>query len=326
MAKTVVFESEKLEKRQKLMRLLLPLAVLAAVILIGVIIAVIVSRNKGKTQTGGEDTLYPYSWAEKRDGSLVFRLPETKTEGYSWKMTNSEEAVADVSAEEKPPKGQTGYVVLPKAEGRTLMSLRLAESGENARGGSLYELAVVLDVISDSGKLKATLFSAGSNELSGVIAGGEDEGWPYQIVASGPRELTVYLKDRMKEIEGGQDADIATDLPAGVTVPEPSTNASSFVMNSWDCTSSNNAVVRVIGVQGADGLVTVRLDVPAQGESAQVVLRSEDGGAELTFTVKRTENGSIRIEDNKLTVFEPVLESFEEGGAEAVVTEAAANP
>lgn len=322
MAKTVVFESEKLEKKQKLMRLLLPLAVLAAIILLAVIIAVIIGKNKGRTHTGGENTLYPYSWTEKKDGSLVFRLPDEKADGYVWTMTNSVEEVADVNAEEKPPKDKAGFIVTPKAAGRTQMTLKLTASGEKAHGGELYELGVILDVVSENGKLKATVFSAVGRELPGVKAGGEDEGWPYQITASGPTEITVYLKDKMKEIEGGQEEAIASSLPPGAETDEISTDASTYVMNAWDAVSSDNEAVRVNGLNGQDGLVTLWLDVRGREESsAEITLRSETGGAELIFTVKIAEDGTWTIDSHKLNVFEPVIETFEDSDEMVTVTE-----
>ena len=326
MAKTVVFESEKLEKRQKLMHLLLPLAVLAAVILIAVIVAVIVGRNKGKTHTGGENTLYPYEWTENKDGSLVFRLQDGQADGYVWTAANSVEDVADVDTEVKPPKGKVGFIVTPKAEGRTRMALKLSAGGEGSQSGVLCELGFILEVTSDEGKLKTAVLSADVTELPGVISGGEDEGWPYQIAAAGPRELMICLKDRMREIEGGPDEENASVLPSGVTVSEPTTNESSFIMNNWECTSSDETTVRLIGVVADEGLVTVRLTVPGEGESAQVVLRSEDGGAELSFTVKVEENGSFTVEEDKLTVFEPVIEIYDEDGEPAVIPEENVNP
>ena len=322
MAKTVIFESEKLEKRQRLMRLLLPLAVLAGIILLAVIIAVIVGKNKARKQTGGEDTLYPYIWTEKKDGTLVFALPDPKASGYAWTATNSDETVASVTKDAKPPKGKTQYIVKPLAAGRTAMDLKLVNAVVGSHGDQLYTLRVVLDVADEGGKLKTTLFSAGSSELPGVTAGGETEGWPYQITASGDREITVYLHDKMREIEGGPDEEIAASLPSGATVPELSTDASNYVMNTWDCISSDEAAVRVNGIRGEDGLVTVWLEVRGteNSSSAEITLRSETGGAELVFTVKIVEDGSWTIGSHKLTVFEPVIETFPDSGEKVTVT------
>ncbi len=322
MAKTVIFESEKLEKRQKLMRLLLPLAALAVIIVIAVIIAVIAGKNKARIHTGGEDTLYPYSWKENKDGTLTFTLPDPKTEGYAWTVTNSVETVAEITKDAKPPKGKTQYDVRPLTAGRTAAALKLVNAAENSYGEQLYELQLILDVVSEGSKLKATLYSAGNREMPGVTAGGEAEGWPYQITASGLREITVYLKDKMKEIEGGPEEAIASSLPAGATADEMSTNASSFVMNTWDAVSSDEEAVRVNGLRGQDGLVTLWLDVRGSEEnsSAEISLRSETGGAELIFTVKIAGNGSWTIESHKLNVFEPVIETFEEGGEMVTVT------
>ena len=321
MAKTVIFESEKLEKRQKLMRLLLPLAVLAVIIVIALIIAVIAGKNRAKIHTGGEDTLYPYSWKENRDGTLTFTLPDPKTEGYAWTVTNSVETVAEITKDAKPPKGKTQYDAKPLAAGRTAVTLMLVNSAENSYADRLYALQLVLDVVSEDGKLKTTLHSVGNREMPGVTAGGEAEGWPYQITASGPREITVYLNDKMKEIEGGQEEMIASSLPSGATVEEISTNASNFVMNSWDAVSSDEETVRVNGLQSRDGLVTLWLNVRGEeSSSTEITLRSETGGVELVFSVKIAEDGRWTVESHKLNVFEPVIETFEDGGEMVTVT------
>ena len=322
MAKTVIFESEKLEKRQKLMRLLLPLAVLAVIIVIAVIIAVIAGKNKARTHTGGEDTLYPYSWTEKKDGTLAFALPDPKTEGYAWTLTNSVETVAEITKDAKPPRGKTQYTVKPLAAGRTEMGLKLTNGAADSYGDQLYMLSVILDVTEENGKLKTTLYSAGSSVLPGVTAGGEAEGWPYQIIASGSREITVYLKDKMREIEGGPDEMAAASRPAGATAPELSTDASNYVMNTWDCVSDDEAAVRVNGVRSEDGLVTLWLEVRGTEEnrSADITLRSETGGAELVFSVKIAEDGTWTVESHKMNVFEPVIETFPDSGEAVIVT------
>ncbi len=324
MAKEVIFESEKLEKKQKLMRLLLPLAVLAVIIVIAVIIAVIVGKNKPKTYTGGENTLYPYTWTEKKDGTLTVQLPNPKVADCVWTIENSEQEVADISKDAKPPKGQTAYIVTPKAAGRTQLEIKLSSIMENGHGAQLYALAFIMDVAETDGKLKTTMYSASGRELPGVIMGGETEGWPYQITASGSREIMVYLKDRMREIEQHPDR-VEIDPPEGVTAPagtEWTPDDPIYEMNLWDCTSSDEAAVRVNGVIARDGLVTVWLEVLGHAEtsSAEIVLRSKTGGAELAFTVKIAEDGTWSIEADKLTVFEPVIETFPDSDEKATVT------
>ena len=322
MAKTVIFESEKLEKRQRLMRLLLPLAVLAAVILIAVIIAVIVGKNKGKTQTGGENTLYPYSWTEKKDGKLIIDLPNPKVADFVWTAVNSIPETADVTKDAKPPKGTTRYTVEPRQAGRTLLEMQL--TGISEKSAQLYQLAFMVDVVEEAGALKAVLYSAQSRELPGVKAGGETEGWPYRIAASDTWEITVYMKDRMREIEQHPDW-IEVDPPEGVTAPDTTAWTPGdpiYEMNVWDCTSSDEAAVRVDGMRAEDGLVTVWLDIlsPEGSRSADISLNSKTGGAELVFTVKIAEDGTWTIESDKLNVFEPVIETFPEGEGEQMIT------
>ncbi len=307
MAKEVIFESEKLERRQKRRRLLLPLFALAAIIVLAVIIALIVGKSRGRQYSGGEDTLYPYEWTEKRDGSLVFELPEPKTAGYVWQVTNSVETTANITEEAKPTKGMKRYLVTPLAAGRTLMELKLSNTAEGSYGDQLFILDVVLDVAGENGILKTTLHSAAGRELPGVVSGGDPEGWPYQINASGPLEITVYLKDRMKKIDGAPDEMPAASIPAGATYPEVTIGEASYIMNAWDCTSSDDRVVRVDSMESLDGLVTVRLDLTGADGSASVVLLSQTGGAELSFTVTVAEDGKCTIGDDQLNVFEPQI-------------------
>ena len=84
MAKNVVFESERYEKRQIFKRIGIPLAVVIGAILIAVVVALIVRGGRGKPVSGGEDTPYPYTWTANRNGSVTLVLDRAAAPGYIW--------------------------------------------------------------------------------------------------------------------------------------------------------------------------------------------------------------------------------------------------
>ena len=324
----LVFESDKLEKRRKIRRIVIPIAVLLVIIAVIVVIALIQAKNKPQTFTGGEDTAYPYSWTENKDGSLTFFLPKSQAEGYDWQTDSSVPDVVKVASYDKAPENMNGYTVTPLSVGRTLFSFSLKNtSAEAPEEDQVFALELILDVVKENEKLKASVFSGASRDLPGVITGGVTEGYPYQIALTADRKVLISLQDGSPAQEVEDIDEVTAPLPSGyedMTRPADTETNGMIVIegnNLWECFSSAEEVARVNGVSTVGRQVSAELAFGLEAGSSEVRLYCDRIGKALLFTLKVKADGSVSISSDRIESYDPVPdETLEDGAQQEMVT------
>ena len=312
----LVFESDKLEKRQKIKRILIPIAVLLIIVAVVVVIAVIAGKNKRQVFRGGEDTLYPYFWTENKDGSLTVRLPETGNGTYVWTPYNSVEAVAALNREEKGEEGYTVYTAVPQKSGRTLMEFVLKNETEGADAeDQIFSINLILEAVKTETNLKLSVLSGTSRTYPGVISGGEAEGFPYAVRFSLDGELLIRMKDGTTPPEGWSNEEdgwyvLPENPSAEPTEPsetfEEEESPAPFVwVNDWNCVSADETIIRVLYVNVEDGFVEAALRPGEKAGSCEVRVFSTMGGAALSLMVRVAEDGTVSIPSHVIERMEP---------------------
>ena len=67
----------------------------------------------------GEDTNYPFTWEEKKNGTILVNLDGSYSPDYTWSVLNSDDTIASVEAKKDEKNGKITYKITPKAEGYT---------------------------------------------------------------------------------------------------------------------------------------------------------------------------------------------------------------
>lgn len=319
----LVFESDKLEKRQKIKRFLIPAAVLLLVIAVIVVIAVLGGRNKPQILKGGEDTPYPYFWTENKDGSLTIRLPENGNGTYVWTPFSSVQSVASLRREEKGEEGYTVYTLTPEKVGRTLTEFVLKNGAPDADPeDQIFSINLVLTVEQAEQDLKISVLNGSSRAYPGLITGGEAEGFPYTIKASTNGDLYIRMKDSTTPPEGWSgesdgwyilpDNPVYESADPSETYEEEVPPAPFVWVNDWDCVTADSAVMQVISVNVDNGFVEASLRTGMEAGSCEVRLFSTMGGAALSLMLNVAEDGSVTVSSHVLERFEPApLETVE---------------
>lgn len=326
MSKDLVFESDKLENKKKIRRILIPVAALVLILTVAVIIAVILGKNKPVVYNGGENTPYPYSWTENKDGSLIFYLPKSQTEGYDWTAASSVPDVVKAEAYGKAPENMSAYTITPLAFGRTLFRFNLQNTAsDTADEDQIYSLELIMDVLQENEQLRTVIVSGGSRSLPGVVKGGEAEGYPYQIALSGDRRtLVISLHDGSPAREQEYIDSVTAPLPSGfedMTLPEtsPAENASIIVIegnNRWKCFSSAEEVASVDGVHTDGRQVGAQLTIGMEAGRSEIRLFCDSIGRALVFTLESGEDYSVTVSSDRIESYEPVQPTTYEEDAE----------
>lgn len=219
MARKVEFESERWEKRKNARRYWVPAVVLLAMIIVAVVVALLTRSDRGGTFIG-ENTPYPYTWTEEKDGTVTFELDTTDSEGYQWVITDAsdevvvleadgneakpnesgEPTILTVQADKKQPENKLRLVLRPESDGRAVFTLSLLN--ETAPDERIAEFSVLTEIRSNGKKLNAYLISAGGRVYQGTVGG---EGTNYDYIAQmneyGNCVLTVISKLPVQEAE-----------------------------------------------------------------------------------------------------------------------------
>lgn len=140
---------------------------------------------------GGEDTPYPYSWEEKRSGTLSVAL-SAPPEGYAWRVDMGEDSES-VTAEQTKPGA---FTVSPLRENPAALTFTLA-AAEDA-DDALAELEFGVYVETRGERLKATHSGDRLTVLPGMLRGGEELGCPYKLWSEGG-SLIAFLADDAQE-------------------------------------------------------------------------------------------------------------------------------
>jgi|GEM_PF-2439053 len=258
--KDVVFSSERLESRERLKKILIPLAVLAAIAVIVVVAALLTRALKVTYYTGGEDTPYPYRWYNKK-GVMTLEIDSSAAEGRSWVAVNNDRAHIPTEATKKQPKKASRFTLAPNEEGRH--SVLFVLLNENDEAGTILEM-LTETALDEQGFLQTEVVSSSLTNRQKAQQGGEDTYFPYSFSAD-------------------SDGLIAVTVSGGA------------VVNDWVCVSDNEEAVIYAGVFYEDEDVLLYLypgDVPG---SSSVTLSSENGAVSIALVAEYAENGDFLI-------------------------------
>lgn len=137
--------------------------------------------------SGGEDTPYPYNWAEKRSVVLSVALSAPPT-GYAWRVDMGADTET-VTAEQGKPGA---FTVKPLRENPAALTFVLANV-EDA-DDQLAELDFGVYVVEQGQKLKAIHSGDRLTVLPGMLRGGDELDCPYKLWNENGR-LMVFLTD-----------------------------------------------------------------------------------------------------------------------------------
>ena len=73
--------------------------------------AVLMALSSCGSKTAGENSSHPYSWKEKRDGSVVLTIENAPSDGYNWAVSDSQENIISVEALENGKDGQAKFSI-----------------------------------------------------------------------------------------------------------------------------------------------------------------------------------------------------------------------
>ena len=275
MAKDVEFESEKLVRRQKIMRFVLPLAALVVVVLLTVAVALIIRGERGETFTGGEDTLYPYAWSIERDGSILLEIDQSASPGYSWTATR-EEAGISVEKTRTQREGKARFSIKPTYAMRSTVTFRLVPDG--GEGDAIYEMTLLLESLPEGEKLVSGLLGVNSQPLQETVTGGEDSSFPYFIRMDEDGDLTISVS----EIK----ADSEETLFSSDSI--------------WECVSDNEEIAEVIGVISEGGATTAYIRPGLTAGTCTVCMSEVISGTEIIVECENGGNRSLVAVDHTL--------------------------
>lgn len=142
MAKDLVFESEKLEKKLLRRKWLIPLLVVVIALAVAAAAALLVRGNRGEKHLGGEDTPYPYTWQVNKNGVVTLEIETGDAEGYTWQHTAGGSYVLNVVKPDKQPKGKSLFTIEARQIATSVLTFTL--QGQY-REDALYEWRLVTD-------------------------------------------------------------------------------------------------------------------------------------------------------------------------------------
>lgn len=129
MSDNFLFDSERLEQREKRKRRLLPILVLGGILLTAAAIALVIGLTKTEVHQEGADTPYPFTWQTESDGSMLLDLPHDDAPAYRWTVVNGGEdpGILSVERAEQDRRGATRFQLKPLREGRVMLELALQQ-------------------------------------------------------------------------------------------------------------------------------------------------------------------------------------------------------
>ena len=165
MAKDIIFDSERYEKRETVKRYLIPAAVLVGLIVVAVVAALLLRGSRSKPVTGGEDTPYPYTWAAGKNGSVILAVDRTAAPGYLW-LPAAETRQLDISVTQDAQQGKTQFILTPQEAGRCVLEFRLQR--EDDPEDCIYQLSALSNTDFDGKNMTTSLLGISSRPISCV--------------------------------------------------------------------------------------------------------------------------------------------------------------
>ena len=263
MAKDIVFDSERYERNRRLRLILLPIAFLAAVLVIAALAALLIGYFRGQNHTGGEELPYPYTWRTGRNGVITLELDHASAPEAKWQYAE-ESSVLDV-AESKQSKSVTRFTLTPTATGRAL-SVFCLTVGES----DIYELSFLTETQAANGVMESEIVTATGRALQAELTGSDESGLSYRVYSENNRfVISVTTAD--------------SDDAAG-----------------WTCASSDETIAEPIGVISS-GRTSRAFAVPGGAAgSCTLTMKNESTGATLTVECQTDTDGALMAVSHEL--------------------------
>lgn len=287
MADKIVFDSERLEKRQQLKRWLIPAAALLIVILIAAVIALIVRGSRESSVAGGMDTDYPYTWASGKDGSILLEIDRSAAPGYRWIAAEGETQMS-VSEQQDDAAGKTRFTLSPREEGRTVLTFRLCRPGDET--DRIYVISALAETTVSGKSLRSALLSVSGRPLQGTVRGGEETDYPYLLYTDADGDLVLVVTDNRPVPEEEEEM---TDKPE---------DSSEKKDEGWSCVSENEAVAQVLGVITRENTAAAYLRAGSEPGSVLVRMADSVSGTEIVLELEADGSGALMLLDHSLHV------------------------
>ena len=212
--------------------LLVVLGALALIIILTVAVTLTL-RGLGGTGYSVDDEKYPYTWAEKNDGTVAITLKTGDAAKGVWSLGSTQGDVLTVNVG-NTSGGKTGVTLIPNSIGREIMTFDLMSGEEH-----LAEVTFTVDVAGESDALAATVTSQSERAFQNTLRGGEETGFPFTVRAT-ENGLSIFVEDP------GLYSDEGTE---------------------WLSDSSDSMVASVYGVDASEEGVNVLLQTRSNGTS-----------------------------------------------------------
>ena len=227
-------------------------AILIGILLIALILALSGRGRPEDSNTGGEDSAYPYSWAEYPDGSVAVRLSPDVPEGYAWFAGEYDGAIVKVA--QTGGKRAPEFTLTSVGEGDALLRIDLAE----AQGApALASLSMIVDSAGSSGPL--TVSGLRMEEAEGVLQGREN-GISYLALTDDDGNLRLRVSGAGSDDWGGYVKTPGTVSTVGVPQTDTGVSAKLTATGEGDAafvaySASRGVRVEFEGTVGSDGIV-----------------------------------------------------------------------
>lgn len=292
MAKDVIFDSERFEKRQSVKRYAIPAAAVLVVLVAVAVIALIVRGGRGKPITGGTDTDYPYTWAAGKNGSLVLEIDRSAAPDCLWLPVGEDSRMAVETAQEE---GRTRFTFTPQGEGRSILQFALCRSGDEA--DRIYELSALTETSAEGKALRSAVLSVSGRALQGTVTGGEGTDYPYLIFTDADGDLVLAVTD-LSPVPEEEEEETET---AGEVSEEETEYVYEKIEDGWTCVSENGAVAEVLGVVTSETAAAAYLR--AGGEEGETLVHIQDSVSGTEIVLELTSDGrALLLLDHSLRV------------------------
>ncbi|MBR0311361.1 MAG: hypothetical protein IJQ98_03100 [Oscillospiraceae bacterium] len=267
--------------------LLVVLGALALIIILTVAVTLTL-RGLGGTGYSVDDEKYPYTWAEKNDGTVAITLKTGDAAKGVWSLGSTQGDVLTVNVG-NTSGGKTGVTLIPNSIGREIMTFDLMSGEEH-----LAEVTFTVDVAGESDALAATVTSQSERAFQNTLRGGEETGFPFTVRAT-ENGLSIFVEDP------GLYSDEGTE---------------------WLSDSSDSMVASVYGVDASEEGVNVLLQTRSNGTS-EVRVYNVEKNLSFVFDVQVTK-GEMLIAGSRSEPYQTAQEPEDTEQAQARLQPSAA--
>ena len=264
--KDVVFSSEKLEAREKLKRILIPVIALLVIAALVAAFALIKQAVRGTTFTGGEDTPYPYSWRNSNKGVMTLEIDNSASPGYTWITLDPDHSNMPVTADTKQADGRNRFTLTPSEAGRhSTYFILMGEDGEASA-----KLDMLLETVENAkGVLETTVLSSSVQRRQVASAGGEGTYYPYSYSAD-------------------TDGFIVLTISGGA------------VVRDWEASCDNIEAADYAGPFYEDNDVMFYILPGTRPGECNAVFSSINGAVSIRFALELEEDGTLLVKSDSI--------------------------